>query len=255
MCGSLPTFHTLTRLSARDDFIQFCRRESFKTCRLLLFTIETDCWFHCPLVVLKATSSCATERTKEKCCSFSLSLLNMVFIRWTFISSWKENLYLCCIYGIKHLDAFAKKIISPISSERFLPLQNFASACSSFCCWTTGYIHLCIWCIYLWRQFILRCYLITKHTPKTSRRYEGDIILLFIQENALFVANFTFVGNFLSPKKCEKRREMLPCSLSTSWTILLKFGIMLHWKMLQEMLQADKNARIDGTDIWSCIWL
>ena len=40
--GSIPAtlenFQTLTRLSARDDFIEFCRHESFKT-YLLYYTI------------------------------------------------------------------------------------------------------------------------------------------------------------------------------------------------------------------------
>jgi hypothetical protein len=36
--AKVEKFRTLTQLSALDDFIEFCRRESFKTC-LLYYTV------------------------------------------------------------------------------------------------------------------------------------------------------------------------------------------------------------------------
>jgi hypothetical protein len=74
--------------------------------------------------------------------------------------------------------------------------------------------------------------------------------LLLIQENALFVANFTFVVYFPFLKNVKRGVRCHLAVLLPAERFSLKLTVnIMTLKNAQEMLQADKNTCIDGTDI------
>jgi hypothetical protein len=66
---------------------------------------------------------------------------------------------------------------------------------------------------------------------------------IYLSQNVRLWGVFPFLN------KCEKRREMPPCSPSTIRKIFLKISVsIVALKNAQEMLRVD-NTHIDGTDV------
>ena len=70
MCGNLPAFHTFTRLSAREDFIEFCRRQASRLVGYYCSSLIQIVGFTAPWSYQKLLVAVQQNAQKEKCWCF-----------------------------------------------------------------------------------------------------------------------------------------------------------------------------------------